>query len=75
VLSDPQVQSRNLLEQIEYPGGKEPVPVASPPLRLSETPAPRVRRAPMLGEHTDEVLSEFGFSREEISALRQASAI
>jgi crotonobetainyl-CoA:carnitine CoA-transferase CaiB-like acyl-CoA transferase len=75
VLSDPQVQSRNLLEQIEYPGGKEPVPIASPPLRLSETPAPKVRRAPMLGEHTDEVLHEIGFSREEISTLREANAI
>lgn len=75
VLTDPQVQSRNLLEQIEYPGGKEPVPVASPPVRLSETPAPAVRRPPMLGEHTDEVLGEIGFTSEEISSLRQARAI
>ncbi|HKA22750.1 MAG TPA: CoA transferase, partial [Blastocatellia bacterium] len=75
VLTDPQVQSRNLLEQIEYPGGKEPVPVASPPVRLSETPAPAVRRPPMLGEHTDEVLGEIGFTSEEISSLRRARAI
>src|SRR6185436_5312169 len=36
VLADPQVNSRNLLGQIEYPGGSKPIPIASPPLRLSE---------------------------------------
>ena len=75
VISDPQVRSRKLLEQIEYPGATAPVPVANPPLRLSETPAPAVRRAPMLGEHTDEVLNEIGFSLEEIADLRAANAI
>jgi len=75
VLDDPQLLSRNLLEELEYPGGKKPVPVANPPLRLSETPAPAIRRAPMLGEHTEEVLNELGFSSEEIWALRQANVI
>jgi crotonobetainyl-CoA:carnitine CoA-transferase CaiB-like acyl-CoA transferase len=75
VLADPQVRSRRLLEQIEFPGGKVPVPVASPPVRLSETPAPAVRRAPMLGEHTDEVLQEIGFTAREIATLREANAV
>jgi crotonobetainyl-CoA:carnitine CoA-transferase CaiB-like acyl-CoA transferase len=75
VLADPQVLSRRLLEQIEFPGGKVPVPIASPPVRLSETPAPAVRRAPMLGEHTDEVLQEIGFTAREIATLREANAV
>jgi crotonobetainyl-CoA:carnitine CoA-transferase CaiB-like acyl-CoA transferase len=75
VLADPQVNSRNLLEQIEHPGGLKPVPIASPPIRLSETPAGACRRAPTLGEHTEEVLSEIGFTTQEIDALRNASAI
>jgi crotonobetainyl-CoA:carnitine CoA-transferase CaiB-like acyl-CoA transferase len=75
VLADPQVNSRGLLEEPGYPGGTRPVPIASSPVRLSETPASRCRRAPMLGEHTVEVLGEIGFTADEITALREAYAI
>jgi crotonobetainyl-CoA:carnitine CoA-transferase CaiB-like acyl-CoA transferase len=40
------------------------------PMRLSRTPSDIVAPPPMLGEHTDEVLTEFGFSKDEISKLR-----
>ena len=75
VLADPQVNSRNLLEEIGYPGGNKPVPVANTPIRLSETPAVACRRAPTLCEHTDEVLSEIGLTTQEIEALRDARVI
>jgi crotonobetainyl-CoA:carnitine CoA-transferase CaiB-like acyl-CoA transferase len=75
VLDDPQVDSRNLLEQIEYPGGTKPVPIASTPVRLSETPAGACRRAPTLGEHTDQVLAELGLTKEEIGKLRASAVI
>ena len=75
VLSDPQVNARGLLEEVEYPGGSKPVPIASAPLRLSETPANPCRRAPTLGEHTDKVLSEIGFTTHDIAALRSAGAV
>jgi crotonobetainyl-CoA:carnitine CoA-transferase CaiB-like acyl-CoA transferase len=75
VLADLQVNSQELLEEIEYPGGRKPVPIATTPVRLSRTPAERCRRAPTLGEHTDEVLSEIGFSANEIGALRSAGAM
>ena len=39
------------------------------PVKYSETPAAIQRRAPGLGEHTEEVLKEFGFSAEEIAEL------
>jgi alpha-methylacyl-CoA racemase len=44
------------------------------PVRLSETPASVRRAAPALGEHTDEVLSEAGFSADEIEGLRRSGA-
>ena len=75
VLEDAQVNSRGLLEELEYPGGTQPVPIASPPVRSSEAPARPCRRAPTLGEHTVEVLSEIGFTTDEITALRNDQAI
>jgi crotonobetainyl-CoA:carnitine CoA-transferase CaiB-like acyl-CoA transferase len=44
-------------------------------VRLSETPAISIRRAPQLGEHTDEVLVDLGFNVNEIAALRAAKAV
>jgi crotonobetainyl-CoA:carnitine CoA-transferase CaiB-like acyl-CoA transferase len=75
VLADPQVNARGLLEEVEYPGGTRPVPIASPPVRLSEATASPCRRAPTLGEHTVEVLGEIGFTAGEITELRNAHAI
>jgi crotonobetainyl-CoA:carnitine CoA-transferase CaiB-like acyl-CoA transferase len=75
VLDDPQVQARQLLEYVDYPGALQPVPLASPAVRLSETPAAIRHRAPMLGEHTGEVLRELGFDDSEIEALRAAQAV
>jgi crotonobetainyl-CoA:carnitine CoA-transferase CaiB-like acyl-CoA transferase len=75
VLSDPQVNSRHLLEEIEYPGGKKPVPIAATPVRLGEMNDSSLSRAPRLGEHTDEVLSEIGFSASEIAELRSNGAV
>ncbi|HXU36975.1 MAG TPA: CoA transferase [Blastocatellia bacterium] len=75
VLGDPQVNSRRLLEEVEFPGGNAPVPIARPPVRLSESTGGACRRAPTLGEHTDEVLGEIGFSDREIAELRSAGAV
>jgi crotonobetainyl-CoA:carnitine CoA-transferase CaiB-like acyl-CoA transferase len=75
VLADAQVSARGLLEELEYPGGTQRVPIASPPVRSSETAASSCRRAPTLGEHTVEVLGEVGFTAGEITALRNANAI
>jgi crotonobetainyl-CoA:carnitine CoA-transferase CaiB-like acyl-CoA transferase len=62
-------------------GDKDPHPVLGAlralgsPIKLSATPVDPRRRAPMLGEHTDEILSERGFSAEEISALRGSGTV
>jgi crotonobetainyl-CoA:carnitine CoA-transferase CaiB-like acyl-CoA transferase len=74
-LADAQVNARKLLDEVEYPGGTQPIPIASPPLRLSGTPAAASRRAPTLGEHTNEVLAEIGFTNDEIGKLRASAVI
>ena len=44
------------------------------PIKMSATPPDPSRRAPLLGEHTDEVLREAGFSDAEIALARAQSA-
>lgn len=45
------------------------------PMRLSETPTSIRRHPPLLGEHTDEVLTELGFDSESIADLREAGIV
>ena len=75
VLEDPQVKTRELLRYVDHPGAARPVPLADTAVRLSATPGGIRERAAALGEHTDEVLSEIGYSDEEITALRTAEVV
>lgn len=75
VLEDPQVAARELLQYVDYPDAPKPVPLANTAFRLSKTPGGIRHRAPTLGEHTDEVLGEIGYSADEIAKLRAAQAV
>jgi crotonobetainyl-CoA:carnitine CoA-transferase CaiB-like acyl-CoA transferase len=75
VLDDPQVKARELLRYVEHPGAAKPVPLADTAVRLSATPGGIRTRAAALGEHTDEVLREIGYSDEEITKLREAEVV
>ncbi|HKV04790.1 MAG TPA: CoA transferase [Candidatus Acidoferrales bacterium] len=75
VLDDPQVNSRELLKYVDYPGAAKPVPLADTAVRLSATPGGIRRRAATLGEHTEEVLGELGYSKEEVARLRAAEVV
>ncbi|HWP43530.1 MAG TPA: CoA transferase [Blastocatellia bacterium] len=73
-MADPQVKARSLLKEVEYPGASKPVPIASTPVRLGQN-ASSLRRAPALGEHTDEILSQLGFSKDEIASFRREGVV
>jgi crotonobetainyl-CoA:carnitine CoA-transferase CaiB-like acyl-CoA transferase len=60
VFSDPHFAAREMLVEVEHPGAPEPVTIAGAPIKLTETPSGVRRRAPLLGEHTDEILEEVG---------------
>ena len=75
VLDDAHVQATAFLRSVASPGTNEPAPVAETPFTLSATPA-RVRgRAPALGEHTDAILTELGYSPEAIAALHERRVV
>jgi crotonobetainyl-CoA:carnitine CoA-transferase CaiB-like acyl-CoA transferase len=75
VFDDPQVKARELIRFEEYPGSAKPVPIPNTPVRLSGTPGEVRRRAPILGEHTDEILRELGFGDVEITVFRGSGVI
>lgn len=74
-LDDPHVQAMGFLKDVDYPGLPKPAKIAAAPIRLSETPGAIERRAPLLGEHTDEILASLGYSEGEIAAFRAAGAV
>ncbi len=74
-LEDPHVRSAGILRDVDYPGLPVPAPVIDTPVRFSATPAGAHVRAPLLGEHTDELLRELGYSVAEVDSLRRDGAI
>lgn len=73
VFADPHLAARGFFVDVEHPFvGTLRYPGA--PFKMSETPW-RAGRAPLLGEHTESVLSRLGYSRDEIATLRSQGAI
>jgi crotonobetainyl-CoA:carnitine CoA-transferase CaiB-like acyl-CoA transferase len=74
-LEDAHIRTAGLLNDTEYPGLRRPVPLAPTPVDLSETPGQFRHRAPMLGEHTDVILKELGYSDADIKGFRTRGVI
>lgn len=75
VLDDPHAAARKVFNYLDYPGAAKPAPVMQTPFSLSATPPEIHRRAPTLGEHTDQLMDELGYSAEDIQRLRAARII
>jgi crotonobetainyl-CoA:carnitine CoA-transferase CaiB-like acyl-CoA transferase len=74
VPNDPQVLARNMIVEVEAPSGKrvKQVGIAA---KFSETPGSIRSLAPQLGQHTDEILGELGYSKEDLDRWRESGAI
>ncbi len=75
VLEDPHIAAKGLFQAVDYPGLAKAAPLMRTPVELSETPGEIRHRAPTLGEHTDQLMEEIGYSKEEIAQLHEARII
>jgi formyl-CoA transferase len=73
-LITPQVVAREMTVDVVHPA-LGPLRTLGTPIKMSATPLDPRRRAPMLGEHTDDVLLEAGYSADEVEQLRYAGAV
>lgn len=68
--------ARGFVHDLPFPDGRErPLPVLGSPVRVDGEPAASPAPPPLLGEHTDDVLTELGYAPAEITTLREGGAI
>ncbi len=75
IFADPHVRARDMLAEIEQPGLERRVTVAGTPIKMTATQGTVAHRAPLLGEHTDTILGDLGYSAAEIQSLKNTGAI
>ncbi|MGG1662131.1 CaiB/BaiF CoA transferase family protein [Brevibacillus sp. NRS-1366] len=73
-LNDPHTLAREMVHTLEHPVAGS-IKALGIPVKLSRTPGEIVRTAPMLGEHTLEIMQELDFSTEEMELLTQKKII
>jgi crotonobetainyl-CoA:carnitine CoA-transferase CaiB-like acyl-CoA transferase len=76
VAESPQLAARGFWQEIEHPELRETIKYPGYPIKTSEPVRPRARRAPLVGEHNQEVYeSELGYSKGQLALLRNRGII
>ena len=65
IYKDPHVAARDMITKFELPGENQPVSIVGSPIKFTRTPSGFYRRPPNHGEHTEEILEEYGLKREK----------
>jgi crotonobetainyl-CoA:carnitine CoA-transferase CaiB-like acyl-CoA transferase len=74
VVADPQALANNFFPEVEYPGAGKIKLVASP-VNFRQNPASIRTPAPEVGQHTEEVLLDLGYTWDDISQLKERKVI
>lgn len=76
ILEDPHLQARGFWSQVEHDELGAVIPYTGPPVRMDKLPWRIQRRAPLIGEHNEEIyMGELGFSKEQLTAYRTRGVI
>jgi crotonobetainyl-CoA:carnitine CoA-transferase CaiB-like acyl-CoA transferase len=74
MLADPQVAARDMVVEVDHPKAGRTKALGMP-VKFSDTPCSVTRAAPLLGQHTREVLGTLGYSPAEIDSLASKGAV
>jgi formyl-CoA transferase len=73
IAEDPSLRATGTVVEVDHPKRGKYLTVGNP-IKLSDSPT-EVTRSPLLGEHTEEVLTELGYTKDQIAALRSERVI
>jgi formyl-CoA transferase len=73
IAEEPSLRKTGTVVEVDHPKRGKYLTVGNP-IKLSDSPT-EVTRSPLLGEHTEEVLTQLGYSEQQIAALREERVI
>jgi crotonobetainyl-CoA:carnitine CoA-transferase CaiB-like acyl-CoA transferase len=74
VMNDPQVAHNGLIQEVDHPKAGR-IKIVGVPVRFSETPGTIRLAPPLVGEHTDAILDELGYTPEQRADLRARGVV
>jgi len=73
IADEPSLRATGTVVEVDHPTRGKYLTVGNP-IKMSDSPSD-VKRSPLLGEHTDDVLAELGYAADQIAALRSEKVI